>query len=89
LIPAALLFDVSGLERAVLIAVAILGLIVELLNSEVSRRKSVGAVTVRFWPLAASYRRQRGEDRGQVKQPFPVAISDQSQQILAAGLSEI
>jgi len=50
LIPAALLFDVSGLERAVLIAVAILGLIVELLNSEVSRRKSVGAVTVRFWP---------------------------------------
>jgi len=57
LIPAALLFDVSGLERAVLIAVAILGLIVELLNSEVSRRKSVGAVTVRFWPIAA------GDDR--------------------------
>ena len=50
---------------------------------------SLKSSKVCFWPLAASYRRQRGEDRGQVKQPFPVAISDQSQQILAAGLSEI
>ena len=64
MIPAALLFDVSGLERAVLIAVAILGLIVELLNSEVSRRKSVGAVTVRFWPVAVGRQWQQSAKSG-------------------------
>ena len=50
LIPLAFLFDVSRVERAVLIAVVFLGLIVELLNSAIEA--TVDRISLELHPLS-------------------------------------
>ncbi|WP_417781674.1 diacylglycerol kinase [Stutzerimonas xanthomarina] len=67
LIPLAFLFDVSRVERAVLIAVVFLGLIVELLNSAIEA--TVDRISFELHPLA-----KQAKDMGSAAQLLALCL---------------